>query len=123
MEAAKKRILARTRKKAHIRKRVFGTAECPRLSVFRSSKHVYVQAIDDVERTTIVSISSRDKDIKDKIEGYTGNKASASTAGKVFGEKLQEKGISKAVFDRNGFLYHGRVKSLADGIREVGIKF
>jgi large subunit ribosomal protein L18 len=76
-----------------------------------------------VERTTIVSISSRDKDIKDKIEGYTGNKASASIAGKVFGEKLQEKGISKAVFDRNGFLYHGRVKSLADGIREVGIKF
>ncbi len=123
MEAAKKRIHARHRKKAHIRKRIFGTAECPRLSVFRSAKHVYVQAIDDVERKTIVSISSQDKDTREKINGYTGNKTSANIAGKLFGEKLQGNGISKAVFDRNGFLYHGRVKSLADGIREVGIKF
>ena len=123
MEAAKKRILARLRKKAHIRKRLFGTAECPRLSIFRSAKHIYAQAIDDVGRKTLVSISSLDKDIKEKIEGYAGNKASASIAGKIFGEKLQEKGISKAVFDRNGFLYHGRVKNLADGVREVGIKF
>lgn len=123
MEAAKKRILARTRKKAHVRKKVSGTAECPRLSVFRSAKHIYAQAIDDVERKTIVSISSRDKDISDKFKEFTGNKASASTAGKLFGQKLQEKGITQVVFDRNGFLYHGRVKSLADGIREAGIKF
>ncbi len=123
MEAAKKRIIARTRKKAHIKKRVFGTADCPRVSIFRSAKHVYAQAIDDVGRRTIVSVSSLDKDLKEKIEGYSGNKACASVAGKLLGEKLQAKGISKAVFDRNGFLYHGRVKSLADGIREVGIKF
>lgn len=123
MEAAKKRILARLRKKAHIRKTLSGTADCPRVSVFRSAKHIYAQAIDDVVGQTLVSISTRDKEIKGKIEGFTGNKAAASATGKIFGEKLKEKGLTKVVFDRNGFLFHGRVKSLADGIRESGIKF
>ena len=123
MEAAKKRILARQRKKAHIRKTMSGTAEYPRVTIFRSAKHIYAQAIDDVAGRTIASISSRDKGMKDQFEGFTGNKAAASVAGKVFGKKLKEKGVTQVVFDRNGFIYHGRVKSLADGIRGSGIKF
>ena len=123
MEAAKKRIQVRKRKKMHIRKKLSGTADCPRVSVFRSARHIYAQAIDDDVGKTITSVSSLEKDTKEKIEGYTGNKKAASIAGKVFGEKLKKKGVTKIVFDRNGFLYHGRIKSLADAIRETGIKF
>ncbi len=123
MEAAKKRILVRKRKKRHIRKRLSGTAERPRVSVFRSAKHIYAQAIDDTVGKTLASVSSLDKDVRESIEGYTGNKAAASVAGKLFGERLKEKGLTKIVFDRNGFLYHGRIKCLADAIRETGIKF
>ncbi|MCP4750247.1 MAG: 50S ribosomal protein L18 [Proteobacteria bacterium] len=123
MEAAKKRVLTRKRNKAHVRKRISGTGERPRISVFRSANHIYAQAIDDTKGITLASISSRDKDVREQIGGYSGNKTAAATAGKIFGEKLIAKGLKKIVFDRNGFLYHGRIKSLADGIREAGLKF
>ncbi|MBU2646880.1 50S ribosomal protein L18 [bacterium] len=123
MEAAKKRILARKRNKLHVRKNVSGTETRPRVSVFRSANHIYAQAIDDEKGSVIASTSSLNKEIKEKIGGYTGNKAAAGIVGKVLGESLKTKGVEKIVFDRNGFLYHGRVKSLADGIREAGLKF
>jgi len=123
MEAAKKRILTRKRNKVHVRKRISGTEARPRVSVFRSTKHIYVQAIDDVNGVVLASISSVGKEVKAKIEGFTGNKAAAGIIGKMFGEVLKTKGVEKIVFDRNGFLYHGRIKSLADGIREAGLQF
>lgn len=122
MEAAKKRILTRHRKKARIRKQIQGTEAKPRVSVFRSAKHIYAQAIDDINHKTLASVSTELETVKSQVK-YTGNKESAMTAGKVFGEKLKEQGITTIVFDRNGYVYHGRVKSLADGIREAGIEF
>ena len=123
MEAAKKRILTRKRNKIHVRKRISGTDVRPRVSVFRSANHIYAQAIDDEKGAVIASISSVKKEIKEQISGYTGNKAAAGVVGKLLGEALKTKGIETVVFDRNGFLCHGRVKSLADGIREAGLKF
>lgn len=123
MEAAKKRLKTRKRNKVHVRKRISGTVERPRITVFRSANHIYAQAIDDVEGIVIASASSREKAIQERIGGYTGNKNAAAIVGKAFGEKLKSKGFEKVVFDRNGFLYHGRVKSLADGIREAGLIF
>ena len=123
MEAAKKRILARKRNKAHVRKKISGTNERPRVTVFRSAKHIYGQAIDDVNAITLTSVSSQEKVMKEKLEGYSGNMASAQMVGKALGERLKEKGHETIVFDRNGYLYHGRIKSFADGIREAGIKF
>ncbi len=109
----------RTRIKRRIRGTVSGTPECPRLSVFRSNKEIYGQLIDDLNGVTLVAVSSRDKDIKAE-----GNKvAIANVVGKALGEKAVAAGISTCAFDRNGYLYHGRVKSLADGAREAGLKF
>ncbi len=123
MEAAKKRILARKKNKAHVRKRISGTEERLRVSVFRSAKHIYGQAIDDRNSITLFSVSSLQKGVREKLDGSAGNKSAAKVAGKILGEKLKEEGHEKIVFDRNGFLYHGRVKSFADGIREAGLKF
>ncbi|OGG93683.1 MAG: 50S ribosomal protein L18 [Candidatus Lambdaproteobacteria bacterium RIFOXYD12_FULL_49_8] len=123
MESSKKRILTRGRKKAHIRKNMTGTAQKPRISVFRSAKHIYVQAIDDDQGQTLAHCSTLNGEVKKGIEGATGNKDAAESVGKAFGLMLKEKGIENVVFDRNGYIYHGRVKSLADGIREAGIQF
>ncbi len=123
MEAAKKRILARKRNKAHVRKKIKGTEQRPRVSVFRSAKHIYGQAIDDKNAVTIASISSLESDVKKITDGYSGNRDTAKKVGKALGEKLMAKGHEQIVFDRNGFLYHGRIKSFADGIREAGLKF
>lgn len=112
---------ARHSRKIRIRKKISGTEERPRLSVYRSVKHISVQAIDDVSGKTIASVSSVGKKIK--IKENTGNKATAEKIGELIGDKLIEKGCKKVVFDRNGFLYHGRVKSLADGVRKKGIIF
>ena len=122
MKAAKNRILARKRKKAHVRKRISGSAERPRITVFRSAKHIYAQAIDDVAGVTLISASTVDKELKGGLEAYTGGGNTAESIGKAVGERLKAKGIEAAVFDRNGYLYHGRIKKLADGIREAGIK-
>jgi large subunit ribosomal protein L18 len=123
MEAAKKRILARQRNKTHVRKKIRGTQERPRVSVFRSAQHIYGQVIDDIKAETLLSVSSTEKKVKEKIKGFTGNKDAAKIAGKELGERLAAKGLKTVVFDRNGFVYHGRVKSFADGIREAGIEF
>tara|TARA_R110002124_G_scaffold212931_2_gene379077 strand:- start:469 stop:822 length:354 start_codon:yes stop_codon:yes gene_type:complete len=109
----------RQRLKLHIRKRVKGSAERPRLSVFRSNTSIYAQIIDDIKGITLVSASS--KDLGEKKE--SANIAIASEVGKKIAAKAQEAGISAVVFDRNGYLYHGKVKALADGAREGGLKF
>ena len=109
------------RVKRHIRVRgkISGTPECPRLNVFRSNANIYAQIIDDVNGVTLASASSLDK----AIEGYGGNVTAASAVGKLIAERALAKGIENVVFDRGGYLYHGRVKALAEGAREGGLKF
>ena len=111
------KVKRRTKIKAGIRSRVFGTPERPRLSVFRSNKQIYVQLIDDLSGTTLVAASSAD--VKDKLT----KTEMSSLVGKNIAKKAVEKGISNVVFDRGGFLYHGRVKALADAAREGGLNF
>ncbi len=108
------------RRRIHIRirKKLSGTAERPRLAVFRSIKHIYAQVIDDRTGTTLVSASSAEKG-----SGNGGNVAGAKAIGKLVAERAKEKGIGAVVFDRGGFLYHGRVKALADAAREAGLQF
>jgi large subunit ribosomal protein L18 len=113
---------ARTRRKKRIRKRVLGTAEKPRLAVFRSLNHIYVQAIDDAKGRTLLSASSMDPEVKGKA-AKTGNKDSAKLVGELIARKCKQKGISKVVFDRSGYLYHGRVKALAEAARAAGLVF
>lgn len=103
-----------------IRKKVRGTAERPRFAVFRSVKHIYVQIIDDRAGVTLVSAST---DEKARPEGAGGNLAGAKAVGKLVAERAKAKGIAKVVFDRGGYLYHGRVKALADSAREAGLEF
>jgi len=112
----------RLRKHVRVRKKISGTAERPRLCVYRSLKHIYAQVIDDVSGTTLVAASSLDEALKGKL-GYTGNKEAAREVGKLIGTKAIEKGIKEVVFDRGGYLYHGRIKELADGAREAGLEF
>ena len=117
---SKKTTLKRNKIKKRIRKIVFGTKDQPRLTVFRSNKEIYAQIIDDSSSKTIASASSKDKDLKLK----TSNKTEISKiVGDSIGKKAIEAGIKKVSFDRNGYLYHGRVKSLADGAREAGLNF
>jgi large subunit ribosomal protein L18 len=107
------------------RKRIAGTAERPRLAVFRSLSHIYAQVIDDVAGRTVVSASSTEPVLKplfsDKTRG--GNKAGAAALGTVVAERLKEKGITRVVFDRGGYLYHGRVRAVADAARAAGLEF
>ena len=117
---SKKTTLKRNKIKKRIRKIVFGTKDQPRLTVFRSNKEIYAQIIDDSSSKTIASASSKDKDLKLK----TSNKTEVSKiVGDSIGRKAIKAGIKKVSFDRNGYLYHGRVKSLADGAREAGLNF
>ena len=111
----------RAKRKFAIRKRITGTAERPRLSVFRSAKHVYVQAIDDVTGHVLAAASDLEPSIKGSLNGA--KKERARQIGKAIGEKLKAKNITAVVFDRNGFIYHGRVKEVADGAREAGLEF
>ena len=105
-----------------IRKIVSGTSERPRMSVFRSNKQIYVQLIDDVNGTTLVAASSKDKEVAEKVAGLNKSQV-AALVGKLAAERSIQKGISEVAFDRNGYLYHGRVKMLADAAREGGLKF
>ena len=114
----------RERIKFRIRKRVRGTEQRPRLTVFRSVAHMYVQVVDDMSGRTIAAASSIESAVKGamgKAEG--GNVAGAQAVGKAIAERLLEKGVKQVVFDRNGFLYHGRVKAVADAAREAGLEF
>lgn len=113
------KVTARARRKAHIRKAVHGTAERPRMSVFRSNKHIYAQLIDDEKGETLVSASTLDK----AHEGLGSNADAAAVVGRLVAERALAKSIGTVVFDRNGYLYHGRVAALADAAREAGLKF
>ncbi len=115
------KVAARVRRKVSIRKKIEGTAERPRLSVFRSAKHIYVQAVDDTSNTVLASASDIEEAVK---AGLTGKKKDrAKAVGQALAKKLLAKNISLVVFDRNGFIYHGRVSAVADGAREGGLKF
>jgi len=113
---------ARLKRKQRIRKKISGIPDRPRLCVFRSTKHIYAQIIDDTCGQTIVAISSLDPLVKGHGK-FESKVAKAVFIGKLLGEKALTKGITKVVFDRNGFLYHGRVKALSDGAREAGLDF
>ncbi len=118
MEANKLKTLRRRRRKIGLRKRLYGTAEQPRLTVFRSSKHVYAQVVNDHDGKTLASAST----VSSKI-GKGGNIDAAKQVGTAIAEKAKAAGIETVCFDRNGFKYHGRVKALADAAREGGLKF
>ena len=111
------------RRKVRVRKKIRGNSEKPRLSVFRSSKHIYAQIIDDGSAHTILESSSLKKDIRANLGGRGGNREGAAIIGQSIAKKALEKGIKRVVFDRNGFLYHGRIKALAEAARETGLEF
>jgi large subunit ribosomal protein L18 len=113
---------ARLKRKVRIRKKISGFSERPRLTVFRSAKHIYVQVIDDFLGKTLVSASSTEKLVKEHPK-FESKIAMAAYIGKLIAERAKENGISKVVFDRNGFLYHGRIKAVSDGAREGGLDF
>jgi large subunit ribosomal protein L18 len=110
------------RRKMRVRKKIEGDATCPRLSVFRSAKHIYAQAIDDVTGFTLAAASTLDKDLKSKVKD--GKKMDlAGMVGGLVAKRLKEKGVDQVVFDRNGFRYRGRVAAIAQGAREAGLNF
>jgi len=124
MQVIKRRDRKELRRKRHLRVRakISGTPEKPRLAVYRSEKHIYAQIIDDVAGRTLVSASTIDKELKEKLQ-KTWNKEAAVEVGKLIAKRALDKGISSIVFDRGGFKFHGRVKALADAAREAGLKF
>ncbi len=115
----------RDRIKLRLRKRIHGTADRPRVTVFRSLNHIYAQAVDDMAGVTIVSAGSNEPALKGKFPkgAKGGNRAGAEAIGTVIAERLQAKGIKQAVFDRNGFLYHGRIRAVAEAARKAGLEF
>jgi large subunit ribosomal protein L18 len=122
MQAQINRKLNRRRIRYRVRKKIEGTAARPRVAVFRSLKHIYAQAIDDSNGRTLACASSRDPQLRDK-GGAGGNREAAKQVGTVIVQKLKDAGIDTVIFDRGGFLYHGRVQALADAMREGGLKF
>ncbi len=122
MGATNPNKLARLKRKMRIRKHLSGTGQKPRMSVFRSSKHIYAQLIDDISGETIASASSAEKAIRE-LPKFESKMAAAEHVGKVLGERALDMGLKTVVFDRNGFLYHGRVKAVSKGAREVGLVF
>jgi large subunit ribosomal protein L18 len=120
--AKKSRSLARERRHVRVRKQVFGNPDRPRLNVFKSLTGIYAQIIDDMDGNTIVSASTVDKELREKVKGMKKSEQ-AKAIGQAIAERAKNKGISSVVFDRGGFRYTGRVKALADGAREGGLKF
>ncbi|PZN13392.1 MAG: 50S ribosomal protein L18 [Bacillota bacterium] len=119
----KTREEARQRRHRRVRKKVHGTAERPRLNVFRSLKHIYAQVIDDDAGVTLVAASTVEPELREAVGGYGGNVQAAQVVGRVIAERALAKGIERVVFDRGGYRYHGRVKALAEAAREAGLKF
>jgi large subunit ribosomal protein L18 len=118
--STKHKQLARARRHHRVRKRVVGNADRPRLAVFRSNRHIVAQVIDDRTGRTLAAASSVEKDLRGG--GPTGNKTTASTVGRLVAERARAAGVTKVVFDRGGFLYHGRVAAVADAAREAGLE-
>ncbi|HEY8393500.1 MAG TPA: 50S ribosomal protein L18 [Thermaerobacter sp.] len=119
----KTREEARKRRHRRVRKKVHGTAERPRLNVFRSLKHIYAQVIDDDAGVTLVAASTVEPELREAVGGYGGNVKAAQVVGRAIAERALAKGIERVVFDRGGYRYHGRVKALAEAAREAGLKF
>jgi large subunit ribosomal protein L18 len=113
----------RDKRKIRIRKKIYGTPEKPRLSVYRSLKHMYAQLIDDTQGISLGTVSTKSKDLADAVKTAESKVAQAAIIGKEIARVAKEKNISTVVFDRNGYLYHGRVKAVADGAREGGLQF
>jgi large subunit ribosomal protein L18 len=122
VKIATPKLRKRLRRKESIRLRISGTAERPRLSVFRSARYVYAQAVDDTQGRVLASASELEAALKEAVAGKP-KKERARIVGKVIGEKLIARGVTQVVFDRNGFIYHGRVKEVADGARDAGLTF
>ena len=123
MIGTKDKRYARLKRKKRVRKKLAGTPERPRLTVYKSAKHIYAQIVDDQTGKTLIAASTVSKDLKSTAKGMGGNIRGAVAVGEAVGKKGKEKGITKVVFDRNGFLYHGRIKALADAAREHGLEF
>ena len=123
MVSIKEKRLARLKRKKRVRKKIKGTPERPRLTVFKTAKHIYAQIVDDDSGKTLLSASTVSQDLRDKAKGISGNMKGAQLVGETIGKKGKQKGIKAVVFDRNGFLFHGRVKALADAARENGLEF
>ena len=122
MNIAELKVVRRERRIARVRKRLYGTPDRPRLAVTRSNKNIYVQVIDDTVGRTLCAASTRAKDFSADVKNR-GNKAAAVAVGKLIGEKAKAAGITALCFDRRGYRYHGRIKALADAVREAGLKF
>lgn len=122
MGAINPRVQARLKRKRRIRKKTVGDSSRPRLCVFRSTRHIYAQIIDDSSGKTITSASSLEKDLQGDPD-RKGKISIADQVGKLIGRRALEKGVEKIVFDRNGFLYHGRIRAVSEGAREAGLKF
>ena len=122
MAKTNSRLTARRRRKKQIRKKLSGSTSRPRMSVFRSTKHIYAQLIDDTKGVTVAAACTLSPELKDH-EGHNGNRAAAALVGSLIAQKAQAAGIKSVVFDRNGYLFHGRVKALADAAREAGLDF
>jgi large subunit ribosomal protein L18 len=122
MDQQKVKKKRQLRRRLHVRSHIVGTAERPRLSVFRSSKHIYAQLIDDLRGVTLAGAASNLADVK-KALAYGGNKKAAAVVGKKIADVAKSKGISKVAFDRGHYRYHGRIKALADAAREAGLQF
>jgi large subunit ribosomal protein L18 len=119
MNETEDKIRKREKRKVHIRKRIYGTAERPRMTVYKSNRYIYMQAIDDSTGKTLAAASSLEKELKSCERNVEGG----AKLGEVMGARLKEKNIAKVVFDRNGYLYHGVVKAMAEGARKAGIEF
>jgi large subunit ribosomal protein L18 len=115
-------IVGRERRRLRIRRKIHGTVERPRLAVFRSAKHIYAQCVDDIAGTTVAHASTLSRDVRGEV-GESSKLDAAKTVGRAIAKLLLAKGIDKVVFDRSGYLYHGRVRALADAAREAGLKF
>ena len=122
MDKAKQKQLARRRRHARVRRRVHGTPERPRLTVFRSLKHIHAQVVDDTQHHTLVAASTLDAEVRGQL-GDMDKSAQAEVVGQVLAERALEAGVERVVFDRGGYKYHGRVKSLADAARKAGLEF
>lgn len=123
MDKLQRKLKARLRRKKHIRRKIFGVAAKPRLTVFRSHKNISCQLIDDAKGTTLAASSTQQSDLRESLGGKGGNRTAAALVGKSIAEKAKGLGIQAVSFDRNGYRYHGCVKALADAAREGGLKF
>jgi len=123
MASVKEKRIARLKRKKRVRTKIRGTPEMPRLTVFKSAKHIYAQIIDDTTGCTMAAASTLSKELRSKAKGISNNTKGAILVGEVIAKNGLGKGVKKVVFDRNGFLYHGRVKALADAAREQGLQF